>query len=47
MIRAGVPLLHVHGMMGHRTLAMIPRYAQVSGDDLAESHKLAGVVDRL
>jgi integrase len=47
MIRAGVPLLHVQRMMGHRTLAMILRYAQVSGDYLAESHKRAGVVDRL
>ena len=47
MIRAGVPLLHVQRMIGHRTLAMILRYAQVSGDDLAESHKRAGIVDRL
>ena len=34
MIRGGTPLMHVQRLMGHRTLNMILRYAQVTGEDL-------------
>jgi site-specific recombinase XerD len=47
MVRAGVPLTHVARMMGHADLTRILRYAAVTGDDLRESHRRAGIVDRL
>ena len=45
-LRAGMNVLHLQSLLGHSSLEMTRRYVQMVEDDLGESHKEYGPVDR-
>jgi site-specific recombinase XerD len=47
MLRNGADLLTVSRLLGHGSVLVTQRYLNLNNDDLAESHRTAGVVDRL
>lgn len=47
MLRNGADLLTVSRLLGHSSLSVTQRYLNLNDADLEESHRTAGVVDRL
>jgi len=45
-LKAGMNVLHLQSMLGHSSLEMTRRYVQMVEDDLGESHKEHGPIDR-
>lgn len=46
-IRAGINLFHLQSLLGHSTLEMTRRYAQLVTTDIQEAHGLSGAIDNL
>ena len=45
-LKAGMNVLHLQSLLGHSSLEMTRRYVQMVEDDLQESHKEYGPIDR-
>ena len=45
-LKAGMNVLHLQSLLGHSSLEMTRRYVQMVEDDLGESHKEHGPIDR-
>ncbi len=45
-LKAGMNVLHLQSLLGHSSLEMTRRYVQMVEDDLGESHKEYGPIDR-
>jgi site-specific recombinase XerD len=46
-IRAGMNLFHLQSLLGHSTLEMTRRYAQLVTTDIQEAHRISGPIDNL
>ncbi len=44
-LRAGMSPLHLQGLLGHSTLEMVRRYAELIDEDLVKAHKEHGPID--
>ena len=45
-LRSGMNVFHLQGLLGHSTLEMVRRYAQIIEEDLIEAHREFGPVDK-
>ena len=46
-LRSGMSVLHLQALMGHSSLEMVRRYAQLIDDDLIDAHKTASPMENL
>jgi site-specific recombinase XerD len=46
-LRAGMDVLHLQTILGHESLEMVQYYAQMTNDDILESHKVHSPLDNL